>query len=350
MLRKHCKLAGIAAVAVISIAVWAYGRSGKATRDSDLLSVATEKKHLKHDENWESYYQWQSDNSIVMWTREQGAPLGTVIDLASGSAKPLTGLQTLMSQRPGASKRGMKLSPQGDVVAWVEGSFTSQATSWYAATLNGKLLAHGDLLGMAYGIDTWMPDGKTWLALGATYDHPFVIRHSLTATTGTATELTKTLFDRIAAQSSSPPNIEGATADGQAVTIQMPQETIKSVRVYRYNISQPNNPAEKWALPLPAGARPIECVASSDCRLLAYVLYFHPAPDAESRIPATNTAEIWISDLKGHDMHPLGSLPVSPLADDQQRGLDFPSNLQWSPSGRQLSFILKETLYTLPVP
>jgi hypothetical protein len=348
MFRKHFKLASIAVITVITIAVWAYGHAEKATRDTDLLTVATERMQLNHADRWAFYYQWQSDNDIIVWSKQNGIPLGTSLDLATGVGKPLTGLQTLMSQRPGVSKRGMMLSPKGDVVAWTEGGRTSPANSWYAASLSGKLLAHGDLF--IFGVDAWMPDGKTWVTLAGSYEQPSVYRYSVTTSEHTETKLTRTHFDRIAAQSSSPPNIEGVGTDGQAVTIQMPQGPIKSVRVYRYSISQPNNPAEKWVLPLPTGARPIECVVSSDCSSLAYVLYFHPAQDAKSQIPATNTAEIWISDLRGHDMRPLGSLPVSPLADNYERGADFPSNVQWSPSGKQLSFILKETLYTMPVP
>ena len=61
------------------------------------------------------------------------------------------------------------------------------------------------------------------------------------------------------------------------------------------------------------------------------------------------TSLVWVSRIDGSRMHEIGCTPLKML---EELGIvdmnDVPEFIEWQPDGKRLSFLLKNTLYTVP--
>jgi hypothetical protein len=91
---------------------------------------------------------------------------------------------------------------------------------------------------------------------------------------------------------------------------------------------------------------------SSDGKRIAWMLKHTITPSSIQMLlhrflpkfssPSIDRVEVWISDLEGHGMQKIGSMDTVTL--------DPIGGIQWLPGGRQLGFVYKQKLYTIPVP
>jgi len=57
---------------------------------------------------------------------------------------------------------------------------------------------------------------------------------------------------------------------------------------------------------------------------------------------------LWVSDPNGKSMREIGHMPTTPWSRLGQRFAEI-SNIQWLPGGRRLSFIYRNSLWTVLV-
>ncbi len=66
-------------------------------------------------------------------------------------------------------------------------------------------------------------------------------------------------------------------------------------------------------------------------------------------IRRSRAISFWISNPDGSDLHKVGNIPIAEAA-KYTASVTVPSDLRWTPNGKNLSFLYENSLYIVPVP
>lgn len=109
-----------------------------------------------------------------------------------------------------------------------------------------------------------------------------------------------------------------------------------------WSLRQPT-PLHEWTVKLPGKVQ--EVSVSPDGERAAWLL-MPTMPKTHPRGPVAY-ASLWVSGLDGTGLHKVGDFTVTRRA--ARKGIGFPSQVLWVPGGKRLSFVYRDSLWTVPV-
>jgi len=149
----------------------------------------------------------------------------------------------------------------------------------------------------------------------------------------------------------------GITRDDRLLCMPFPMYDflLTSVEVVDYGLLSPSTAAHKFSIPLPRPARVCAMILSPQGDRIAWRLEYDvisPFNNLLHRLKPSIPLKpqrmmgLWASDLDGSHMIEVGTNLLLPGEGDD----DGVHNLQWFPDEKQISFVYKGALYTVPVP
>ncbi|MCW3051140.1 MAG: hypothetical protein JWN14_310 [Chthonomonadales bacterium] len=281
-------------------------------------------------------YRWISDTVVFTGSGDWRLKDPFLYDIRSRQNTPLFGLRKLLEKDNDMGTQSWELSPDKKWLLWNMELFDDV----HAARLDGSGFETVSLPSPAntVGQIAWEDDSRHWRAVGFVYD---------------SRETT---------------NIIGGDveAPGQRRTLPLsPEDNFFESRAPivgpegKYAKVEPTQktsvlPHSAWkVLYAPRDTKIIAVEQSHQGDRLAWVLLStHEAPlmhwlrrlFPQKVSPVQASAEIWISRSDGREMHEVGRLLLS----DEDEKIDPLHGLQWLPSARRLSFLNKDSLWTVP--
>ena len=312
----------------------------------------------------EQTYFWASDHSVLFLRNVQGQPYyaAALLDIHTQTEQPLNALNAILGEsmsaipmhvhyvdETGKQTEPMQvvyppppcnLSPDGQWLLWQRRSWRS--STWVAFALDSarqiewpkqNQVACGD------GEPFWMQDNRQWVELIQRYDRNewrFIqaIIHSLDApTTSQSIRLTGTAGGLAL----------GVTHENRLLIADYVNDPIREARCFLMELHPQVAVTTEYTISLPVGPTHInQIVLSPQGDRLAWVL---------GSVLDRENIGFWVSDLKGAQMHQIGSVPVLETRRgprQEKTGLDWPQELCWRPDGKQLSFLYDGALWTVP--
>jgi hypothetical protein len=289
-------------------------------------------------------YHWLTDEKVLFIEYGPGHFRFYQFDLRTRRKSYLRRFSRLF----GDTHRDMEVSPRGRWILW--GGSTSDQDRYFVARLDGsgfKTYRPGfnAALGKEGSFPLWLPNPPHWIELVVSSQNDNLTRaivHSLNHPQNIRTQL------------SMPPisyqQIESPILPGNRLGVwRSYQEGARSVRIAVIGIGKRDKKAIDSVVTFPKPWRLETAQFSPDGRRIAWFL----TASATSRQHGQKRISLWISDLNGRHFHELGSLPypnsLKPTSTDWLQELTFePRELRWLPSGKRLSFVYKNALWTLP--
>jgi hypothetical protein len=321
----------MAALSAVITALW-------ATRRHDLLEHAT-----RITEGHFRSYVWQSANKLallrLMDEFEQR-------DMA-------TGVQTLGSIGPVASGTHLwRASPDGRrLLTFDDGPafyvVGQTASDGYKVEFNEW---GGDELGPRLPGIAWLPDSRRWLAWSpARSKHPLKL-YSVDAPVASPVSITTP-----AAMTT----LLGVTPDHLVVQSDapLPPATVKRITISTFGVYPNRTGVQSVSFPLPVTAQinDVELAPHGDRLAWMFVdarrsslvtMLVRLLPTLASRFPPTEGISVWVSRLDGTEMHEIGFQQTHMSGKDTNIATD----LRWMPDGKRLSFLMNDSLYSVPAP
>jgi hypothetical protein len=286
---------------------------------------------------------------------QQGVPV--LVDTAPGRETPLTTVTRALAAHPelgGLATHApydWTISPDG---AWlltrtmtdrvnVYGGYFPVTThgKWVAVKLDGSAVLTYQA---AFSRDTqavWHPGQPEWIAVTPTLGAPVAIHYPL-AEHGTPKVVT--LRSRSSFQ-------EAAAALGMVGSDRiMLAAWYNAAHVEVVDTSSSGITLERYGIRFPPGAMAVEMELSPRGDRIAWLFNFNnfsPLTPLRHALPflhpgtGQTLGEIWVSDIRGNDMHPL-------ITGSTGSAADMPHYLRWTPDQSQISFVYRDALYTVP--
>src|SRR5579871_2836350 len=296
-----------------------------------LLSIAKQVVKLPKLKEYGYYYQWQTEQDVLVWKDDPNDFKPGLIDVRSGARDDLKAFNARLVQmwpRGGHHiwLHTLRLSPDGKWVIWMEGGIVSPPTRWGALSLDGSRFVSGDI-GYYFGqpILLWLPDSRHFAALSD--DPQALLIYSLDAPTRQhqielppfpSEWMPKVNFYLI---------LIGFPSPGRALARigGTDEEGVPNTGFYTFPIMERTG-ARHYIIPIPNGVQTNGLDAlelSPQGNRLAWCYRFFREWDKG----LSNRQEVWVSDVDGSHMHEVGfheSLYANP-ADRPVRALKTPS-------------------------
>jgi hypothetical protein len=296
-------------------------------------------------------YQWLPDGGHVL-TVQQGAPC--LVDTATGAVTPLTAVRKALESHPGLAAlapRDWVVSPDGEWVLSrvVTGGNDSNVGylpfmawgKWIAVKRDGSAVITDKAV---FSRDTqviWPPGQPEWIAITPQPRFLAAIHYPLAdhGTPKTVVLQPHTLFE-------DPVVPLGTIGSGRLVLAAW----YRSGHIEVLDSESSGISLEHYQIHFPSGALAVEAEISPRGDRIAWLFDFHafsPLTPLRRVLPFLHQAagqthgEIWVSDIHGDEMHPLITGGSGAQADD-------PHFVRWTPDQSRISFVCRDSLYTVP--
>ncbi|MCW3052332.1 MAG: hypothetical protein JWN14_1502 [Chthonomonadales bacterium] len=196
----------------------------------------------------------------------------------------------------------------------------------------------------------WLPDSRRWLAWSPHADKHVLRLYSVDAPTGEPVSLP---------MPDATTNLVGVTPDHLVVQTDapFPPTTAKKITLATFGV-YPNRAAVRsvsFPLPVTAEIDNVELAPRGD--RLAWLLVdsrrsplitmlIRLVPSLSGRFPPTEGISVWVSRLDGTEMQEIGFQQTHASGKDTNVATD----LRWMPDGKHLSFLMNNSLYSVPAP
>jgi hypothetical protein len=320
--------------------------------------------------NWVGQtYNWQSGHSIIVFKEENSEFTPVVVNTYSKTVAPLispatNGYHTYMSvSRSYISPDGSQLLWTG-YVSGVEGLWTLYNLKTKVLTRCSYQQTNPSLYSDEENLVSWLPDNRRWVSLDSLAPTPCLVVYSRDGMDGSSGAYVPLMVPLPYVLPSTPSDIDpivellGVSQEGDALVTTWrpgPGETRSFVTCDFAPV--PGAPFKKWAITLgPEVSYSSQRVLSPDkdhiawkvvCRRSSPFLTMLGRVFSRLRSEPRETAEIWVSRLDGSGMREIGHLNLH--LGPNSVGEKTPSEIRWTPDGKKLSYIYKDTLYTVPV-
>jgi hypothetical protein len=284
-------------------------------------------------------YRWLSDTVLLSGTGTWRLENPFLYDIATHRKTALTRLGKLLKKDNDMGTNDWELSPDGRWLLWTMELYSDVR----AARLDGSGFQITTLPppGNAVGIIGWEQDGRHWRAEGFDY----------------SSEKMTNLFggdvDTPGKRHSLPLSGDKSFIETKYAGDLMRDYDTNSIEVERPVAGRTSDTAPTVILHPPQGTKVEEAVQSEDRVRIAWLVvgthtslfsrWVHRLVPQYAASRAT--AELWLSRSDGRAMHELGYIPLKGDSDEAEK----PHDLVWLPSGRAISFLYKDALWTLPI-
>jgi hypothetical protein len=316
----------------------------------------------------EQVYFWRSNQEVLFLRNAVGTPHYEAIclEINNGSEKPLTAFnaeyRTQMWGHPMTMRfidanakparpseiiftpPACSLSPDGTWLVWCGGK--RGFTRWIAATLDGRCQMICRQAHIERQTMIWMPDSRFLIELVQSH------RHSISRFTGAILRDTEARVDTqlIRLTGASDGKVLGITDRGELLIQNgwFGPEQLRSEVVLSYCGLNPDVAVTRErTIRLPHPAEIHDVVLSPRGDRLAWALGNTACLGADDAVVG-----LWISDLKGGDMHQVESAAVAEVrtgSDGHDVQYSWIDDLRWLPDGKRVSFLYQTGLYAISV-
>ena len=226
------------------------------------------------------------------------------------------------------------LSPDSQWLVWLHDN-----TTWFAARLDGSRQLQWPAAGRYKGVCAWLPDSHRWVELVQTYRqgayHSEAIVHSIVAPSVSHKV-------PINADAGADGTLEGVTDKNALLVVS-----------YGYGLQWQTPQIRITKFPLAGPSAKPEVITSHPPQIgEVFGVALSPMRDQLAWVTMRNDQErysLWLSYADGHKWQQVGSGPLETFKQGTGVGLYLPQAVQWTPDGTRVSFIYRDTLYTVPV-
>lgn len=322
-------------------------------REKLLLERATQ---IPKAGNWEwrrSNPQWLTNDQLYLTSTYYGSPdiHCAILDTRTGKLHYLTGVNKRLRKVSEWLWRDCQISPDRQWLLEHDREGTS------VMHLDGTGLQRIEDAGRFAQV-YWLSDSRRWLHVYCgSYGHsPPSPELTLYSRDGRVEELTNPLQN--------PLFLSGTMAVGicqnTLITFQANENNehkVENVRVFKRRLETQDAHSETFSFALHQPGFLCEAAFSPLCDRVAWIIKSDYRPSLRVlmhrffpsvKVPVYRRMSLWSSRINGQDQHEVGHLDKEIVSDDDVIGDGWDGPLLWLPDGKRLSFIHKETLYTVP--
>ena len=219
-------------------------------------------------------------------------------------------------------------SPDGQWLVWLHENKT-----WIAARLDGSRRLQWPSASHYGGECAWLPDGKHWVELAQTYqDNAYRFTqatiYSITDPASSRRVILNTVADGI---------MEGVLSNGSLLVVDPGLQMSARVRLTHFSLVGQSARPVTSQVHLPQSGEVFGTTVSPARDRLAWMIL----SDDHERYA------LWISDTEGTHWRGIGTDKEGVLKDGKGSRFYWPQAVQWTPGGKQLSFMFKDALWVV---
>ena len=239
------------------------------------------------------------------------------------------------------------LSPDGTHLMWWKNMGKSL---WSISTLDGKPAQSWHTRGgpSQETVAAWSPDSALCVVCSL-FTERFDVKAGRSKTVRQPVMETDFLYDN------RPHHLCGLLPDNGLLYMIFPEDKMYPVQQITIRTTSFEGTERKWTLRLPYACFIKEMKLAPKGDRLAFLLSYLPGPPGPVftrplwkylGLRTEPTIGLWVCRQDGSDMHEIGH--IADKLDNPEEARDVPHSLDWTPNGTRLSFVCKDTLYTLP--
>jgi len=196
----------------------------------------------------------------------------------------------------------------------------------------------------------WLPDSRRWLSWTPGPDKYLLHLYSIDSPHGAPVSVST---------SETMSYLVGVTPDYLVVQTDTPSppSTAKRVTLTTFGVYPNSATARIVSFPLPVTAQISGLELAPQGDRLAWLLVdarrtpfitmlIRLIPSMSGRFPPTEGISVWVSRLDGTEMHEIGFQQTHSTGKDT----NVTTDLRWMPDGKHLSFLMNNSLYSVPAP
>lgn len=329
----------IAALALFRPSIVARPGSDQGAPDSSLIARA---KKVANAADWETHsYVWRTNTSVVANVGDSDRPRFVVIDLPAKTTRSLDGLNREIALRsPGYVLDWTTFSRKSDMLLLkAADGFKGPAQEWIAVSLDGKRWVHARTTPFPMGHAAWLPDGRHWIEIIGQTGSAVVVHDIVAPENLSITDLdigprdpSRAMLLALLGLIANGRMVAVVNSDAEGTTLLEIGIEARGQSPVFHHITVPDNGAVVHIIVSPRGDR------------LAWQCYKRnqhtkQGPSGDQAASQLGVTQVFTSELDGRNLRLLGLLP----------GVEV-DGLQWTPDGKQVSFVYKRALYVVPAP
>ncbi|MCW3098874.1 MAG: hypothetical protein JWL77_4492 [Chthonomonadaceae bacterium] len=290
------------------------------------------------------YYEWIDKDTALAWGMKLG---GSVV------AIPLTGEHRAEKPISGASTKemeiarafGLKMSPDGSKILYLEGYLGSPAGGWRVGTLDGTSYKRGKLIELQGWDLFWMPNSREWVSLAGDDRNTRAIHYYVDGSTPPVTVPIRNFAPKRDNANRSIPQILGIRQDGNAIVTV--KSSLSEIDFYLMDLDRGRVLAEHRQVDLPVGKSVRGMTLSHSGDRIAWLFNTEKGSD--------DYLDVWLSNADGSDLKRFSDFPTHKVGPDvpgepsYKSDLAFYCPIRWTIDDKAISCLQGDTLQIVPV-
>jgi hypothetical protein len=317
-----------------------------------LSAISTPIAHVEHYSI--SDYVWLKDDEIVWWSADRSP---TVVRTVPGSdvGLPDAHLNRMISAwaaeflnpASGAFLSRLVPSPDAKLLLLVETHRSSGIAAWHVRSIDGPAASGADAVERT--VPVWDSGSTTLLTFGTETSgagiYRWPVKHG-----GVLGDVVRIGDWRPrAAYASDYPELLGITKGGDGILIHWHQHTGEDIMVYDVDAGHGVRKTRKFIIHPPGKGRVFDLALSPVGDRLAWNVYVPSTRSASAHNRQQSVIGLYVSQIDGTGMGLVGDMPVRTINQFEGFGPFAPNLIHWTPDGKQISYMLGDSIYVVPV-